>query len=264
MIARERMGAAFIDSRDLETFAISAEKFGSYRLWLTADERFSDTQLLLKRVANSTSKMRIALHREGATGATYRVLNNPMMTGFFPSRLDVLLGTPSSKPSSTDGRAGTPSAIGRLRDKLISFFDPVSEYEQQSDLPIFILGSTIHASQIAAGLGFPFVYGQHISDNEKTFAIASYKRNFQSSPALSKPYLVLAIDFESLIAERDLEGKPTNETIDIVIDRQHLRRALLETILESRPSEIVFLLARTSFLHPETQARLIAEAMEGL
>ncbi|WP_413711743.1 hypothetical protein [Rhizobium sp. Rhizsp82] len=144
----------------------------------------------------------------------------------------------------------------------MSFFDPSSEYNDsnRSDLPIFIFGSTIHASQIAAGLGFPFVYS-HVSDKEKAFAVASYKRNFKRSPALAKPYLLLAIDFQSLVVEKDLEGQPLDSC---VIDNQRIRRAVLETILESRPNEIVFLLAPASVLDPEAQTALIAEAMAGL
>lgn len=56
---------------------------------------------------------------------------------------------------------------------------------------IFLLGSSDYSAQLAGVLGLPFVFAHHFGTGGTDIAVARYRENFQPSPVLAAPYLVI-------------------------------------------------------------------------
>jgi luciferase family oxidoreductase group 1 len=79
-----------------------------------------------------------------------------------------------------------------------------------SDVPLYILGSSLFGAQLAAALGLPYAFASHFAPTALEAALAVYRREFRPSAQLGKPYAiagvnVIAADTESAAREQ-LQG----------------------------------------------------------
>ncbi|MDN5567114.1 MAG: LLM class flavin-dependent oxidoreductase [Psychrobacter sp.] len=70
-----------------------------------------------------------------------------------------------------------------------------------SNVPIWILGSSLFGATLAAHLGLPYVFASHFAPQMLEQAITTYREQFQPSKYLSKPYVMLAANL--LLADDD-------------------------------------------------------------
>lgn len=69
-----------------------------------------------------------------------------------------------------------------------------------TDVPLYILGSSLFGAQLAALLGLPFGFASHFAPGALEEAVALYRRTFRPSEALERPYVIAGI---SVIAADD-------------------------------------------------------------
>jgi luciferase family oxidoreductase group 1 len=79
-----------------------------------------------------------------------------------------------------------------------------------SNVPLYILGSSLFGAGLAAALGLPYAFASHFAPAELDAALALYRREFQPSGQLERPYAiagvnVIAADTESAAREQ-LQG----------------------------------------------------------
>ncbi len=74
-----------------------------------------------------------------------------------------------------------------------------------SEVPVWILGSSLYGAQLAAALGLPYAFASHFAPEQLEPAIAIYRERFQPSPHLSKPYVMLGISV--FAADTDAEAR---------------------------------------------------------
>jgi luciferase family oxidoreductase group 1 len=79
-----------------------------------------------------------------------------------------------------------------------------------SDVPLYILGSSLFGASLAAALGLPYAFASHFAPASLEAAIALYRREFQPSGQLAQPYViagvnVIAADTQSA-AQEQLQG----------------------------------------------------------
>ena len=60
-----------------------------------------------------------------------------------------------------------------------------------SQVPLWILGSSLYGAQLAARLGLPYAFASHFAPQMLDQAIAVYRSQFQPSAQLDKPYVML-------------------------------------------------------------------------
>lgn len=72
------------------------------------------------------------------------------------------------------------------------------------DVPIWLLGSSLFSAQLAARLGLPFAFASHFAPDDLGEALELYRRKFQPSAALARPYAMAAIGV--FAADSDLEA----------------------------------------------------------
>jgi luciferase family oxidoreductase group 1 len=79
-----------------------------------------------------------------------------------------------------------------------------------SNVPLYILGSSLFGAGLAATLGLPYAFASHFAPAELEPALAVYRREFRASGQLEQPYAiagvnVVAADTESAAREQ-LQG----------------------------------------------------------
>src|SRR5690606_30878364 len=62
-----------------------------------------------------------------------------------------------------------------------------------SQVPIWLLGSSLFSAQLAAARGLPYAFASHFAPRYMHDAIRIYRDNFQPSDVLDRPYVMLGV-----------------------------------------------------------------------
>jgi luciferase family oxidoreductase group 1 len=63
-----------------------------------------------------------------------------------------------------------------------------------TDVPLYILGSSLFGAQLAAMLGLPYAFASHFAPTALEEAVALYRREFKPSAQLAQPYVMAALN----------------------------------------------------------------------
>jgi len=190
--------------------ARSAETAGYHRYWLAEHHNMpgiasAATAVVIGHVAEATSTMRI-----GAGGI---MLPNhaPLMVAeqfgtlatLYPDRIDLGLGRAPGTDAATARalrRHLTPEdSFPQDVQELIGYFEAAPEGTHVraipgdgTQVPVWILGSSLYGAQLAAYLGLPYAFASHFAPAMLEQALHIYRDTFQPSKYLQKPYVMLA------------------------------------------------------------------------
>lgn len=201
-----------------------AEESGYRRIWYAEHHNMSRiassaTAVLIAHVANHTSTIRL-----GAGGIM--LPNHAPLTiaeqfgtleSLHPGRIDLGLGR---APGSDQN---TMRALRRDNTSSDSFPRDVQELQgyltdhtlipgvnaipgRGTNVPLYILGSSLFGASLAAALGLPYAFASHFAPDELERAVATYRANFQPSEQLDAPYVIAGV---SVIAADDQEEADT-------------------------------------------------------
>lgn len=200
---------AFRNTLDL---AQLAERLGYTRYWLAEHHNMpgiasAATAVLIGHVAGGTSTIRV-----GAGGimlpnhAPLQVAEAfGTLEALHPGRIDLGLG----RAPGTDH--ATARALRRYYDsadefpqdvvELLGYFQPAAPGQAVravpgagSDVPVWILGSSLFGARLAAQLGLPYAFASHFAPDAMDEALALYRRDFRPSARLARPYAMLGIN----------------------------------------------------------------------
>ncbi|MCC9138473.1 LLM class flavin-dependent oxidoreductase [Pontibacter silvestris] len=207
MIGEERR---FLDTIEgAKMLAQAVESFGYKRYWVAEHHDMpgigsSATTLLMQYLAAATSKIRIG------SGGVMLPNHAPLIVAeqfatldtMFPQRIDFGVGR-------APGGAGP--AIRAIRGKnlerdfgqdLKEISDYLADNCQQAargirephEVPVYILGSSLNSAEYAAKHGLPYVFASHFAPRFLMDAIQLYRKLFQPSPTLEKPYVIAGVN----------------------------------------------------------------------
>ena len=71
-----------------------------------------------------------------------------------------------------------------------------------TNVPLYLLGSSLFGAQLAAALGLPYAFASHFAPEALTRAVAVYREQFEPSEQLDRPHVLAAIN---VIAAEDDE-----------------------------------------------------------
>jgi luciferase family oxidoreductase group 1 len=201
-----------------------AEELGYLRVWYAEHHNMasiasSATSVLIAHIGAQTRAIRL-----GAGGV---MLPNhaPLLiaeqfgtlAAMYPGRIDLGLGRAPGSDQNTmyalrrDPRSADtfPEDVVELQGYLtgntrVPGVDAVPG--KGSDVPLYILGSSLFGAQLAAALGLPYAFASHFAPAALEAALAVYRREFRPSEQLEKPYAiagvnVIAADTESTARE---------------------------------------------------------------
>lgn len=208
--------------RNSAQLAVHAEALGYHRFWMAEHHSMpgiasAATAVALAYVGSQTSTIRI-----GAGGIM--LPNHAPLTiaeqfgtleSLYPGRVDLGLG----RAPGTDQAAAYALRRNLASDhdqfpqdvvELMAYFNgengPVKAIPGAGlQIPIWILGSSLFGAQLAAALGLPYAFASHFAPAQMMEAIELYRRQFQPSQQLDRPYVMLG--FNCIAADTDEEAQ---------------------------------------------------------
>jgi luciferase family oxidoreductase group 1 len=79
-----------------------------------------------------------------------------------------------------------------------------------SNVPIWLLGSSLFSAQLAAAKGLPYAFASHFAPRYMHQAIRLYRDNFQPSAVLDKPYVMLGVPLIAADSDEQAEHLATS------------------------------------------------------
>lgn len=192
--------------------ARTAEEHGYKRIWLAEHHGMpgiasAATSVVIGHIGAATSRIRIG------SGGVMLPNHSPLviaeqfgtLEALFPGRVDLGLG----RAPGTDMR--TARALRRnLEAGAENFPHDIVELQRllgaptedqpilaipgaNSNVPLWLLGSSIYSAHLAAALGLPYAFASHFAPGMLMDAIAIYRERFQPSETLERPHVMVGV-----------------------------------------------------------------------
>ena len=200
------------------------EKLGFTRYWVAEHHNMpgiasSATAVLVGYIAGATSRMRVG------SGGIMLPNHAPLVVAeafgtlaeIYPGRIDLGLGRAPGTDHMTmralrrdriETEADFPRDVAelqRLLGPLQAGQDVVAVPGNGTDVPIWLLGSSLFSARLAAERGLPYAFASHFAPAMLLQAIDIYRRNFRPSAKLAQPYLMIGVPV--IAAESDDEAE---------------------------------------------------------
>ena len=201
-----------------------AEHWGYRRYWLAEHHNMTGiasaaTAVVIGYVAGGTKTIRVG------SGGVMLPNHSPLvvaeqfgtLASLYPDRIDLGLGRAPGTDMLTaqalrrDPFAGAdhfPEDVQELQ----AYLEPLQPGQKiqavpgaGTQVPIWLLGSSLFSAQLAAMLGLPFAFASHFAPAALTQALEVYRRKFQPSRQLGEPYTMIGVNV--FAAENDQEAR---------------------------------------------------------
>ncbi|MBM6552078.1 LLM class flavin-dependent oxidoreductase [Marinomonas ostreistagni] len=207
-----------------QALAQCAEQHGYQRIWLAEHHGMrgvssAATAVMLAGIGNATHKIRIG------SGGVMLPNHAPLVIAeqfgtlaeMFPGRVDLGLGRAPGTDMATaralrrnmGGQVDTyPEDVEELQGYLASEnkVKPILAVPGQgTQIPLWLLGSSLYSAQLAAHMGLPFSFASHFAPDMLLEAINIYRANFRPSEQLDKPYVSAGV--MASVAESQAEAE---------------------------------------------------------
>ena len=198
-----------------------AERLGFERYWLAEHHNMSGiassaTAVLVGHIAGATQRIRVG------SGGVMLPNHAPLVVAeafgtlaeLYPNRIDLGLGRAPGTDQLTmralrRDRPETEQDFPRDVTELQRLLGPVQPGQKVvampgagTQVPIWLLGSSLFSAQLAAERGLPYAFASHFAPHYLLQALAMYRQNFRPSAVLAKPYAIVGVPFI---------GAPTDE-----------------------------------------------------
>ena len=210
-----------------------AERLGFKRYWLAEHHNMpgiasSATSVLVGYIAGGTQTIRVG------SGGVMLPNHAPLVVAeafgtlaeLYPGRIDLGLGRAPGTDQATMRalrRERTETADDFPQDvaELQRLLGPVQPGQRLiampgagTNVPIWLLGSSLFSAQLAAERGLPYAFASHFAPRLLLQAIALYRQNFKPSATLAKPYVTIGVP---------LIAAPTDEEADYLASSTYQR-----------------------------------------
>jgi luciferase family oxidoreductase group 1 len=186
-----------------------ADRLGYERYWLAEHHNMpgiasAATAVVIGQVAAATTRIRVG------SGGIMLPNHSPLviaeqfgtLDAFFPGRIDLGLGrAPGTDGATWRALRRDPSAAERFPDDVVelqALLGPVQPGQRVraipgagSNLPLWILGSSLFGAQLAAHLGLPYAFASHFAPAALESALKVYRARFTPSAQLGRSYAMV-------------------------------------------------------------------------
>ncbi len=189
-----------------------AERLGFSRYWLAEHHNMpgiasSATAVLVGHIAGGTQRIRVG------SGGIMLPNHAPLVVAeafgtlaeLYPGRIDLGLGRAPGTDQATmralrRSRVESEDDFPRDVAELQTLLGPVHAGQTiiampgaGTQVPIWLLGSSLYSAQLAAHMGLPYAFASHFAPRFLHQAIGLYRSQFKPSAALSKPYVMVGV-----------------------------------------------------------------------
>src|SRR5215469_6924747 len=189
-----------------------AEELGYQRVWYAEHHNMpsiasSATSVLIAHIGAQTSTIRLG------SGGIMLPNHSPLviaeqfgtLEAMYPGRIDLGLGRAPGSDQNTqyalrrDPRAADafPQDVVELQGYLTGntrVAGVIAVPGNGSDVPLYMLGSSLFGAKLAAALGLPYAFASHFAPAALLDAIAAYRSEFQPSQQLEQPYVIAGVN----------------------------------------------------------------------
>lgn len=200
------------------------EKLGFTRYWLAEHHNMpgiasSATAVLVGYIAGATRRMRVG------SGGIMLPNHAPLVVAeafgtlaeIYPGRIDLGLGRAPGTDQQTlralrRDRIETEADFPRAVSELQQLLGP-RQAEQKvvavpgngTEVPIWLLGSSLFSARLAAERGLPYAFASHFAPAMLLPAIEIYRRNFRPSEKLAQPYVMIGVPVIAAPSDEEAE-----------------------------------------------------------
>jgi len=200
------------------------EALGFTRFWVAEHHNMdgiasSATAVLIGYLAGGTSRIRVG------SGGVMLPNHAPLVIAeqfgtlatLYPGRIDLGLGrAPGSDQLTARAlrreRSGSADDFPEDVEELEYLLGPAHPDQQViampgvgTQVPIWLLGSSLFSAQLAAQKGLPYAFASHFAPRYMHEAIRIYRDNFQPSAVLDKPYVMLGVPLIAAPSDEEAE-----------------------------------------------------------
>ncbi len=188
-----------------------AEGWGYRRFWLAEHHNMpgiasAATALVIGHVAAGTRTIRV-----GAGGimlpnhAPLQVAEAfGTLATLYPGRIDLGLGrAPGTDMATARALRRHMQASDRFPEDVLELIGYLDQPEPEArvravpgegtQVPVWILGSSLYGAQLAAYLGLPYAFASHFAPDHLEEAAESYRATFRPSQWLARPHFMMAV-----------------------------------------------------------------------
>ncbi|WP_019815094.1 LLM class flavin-dependent oxidoreductase [Saccharomonospora saliphila] len=259
-----------------------AEELGYRRVWYAEHHNFpsiasSATSVLLAHVAAHTREIRLG------SGGIMLPNHAPLtiaeqfgtLATLHPDRIDLGLGrAPGTDQNTLRALRRDPSAADSFPQdvrELQGFLSGNSTIPgvaaipgAGTNVPLYILGSSLFGAQLAAMLGLPYAFASHFAPDALHRAVSVYRQEFQPSAQLDKPHVIAGVNVLAADSDDDAQAQFTvvkRQRVRLLLGRgRNLTDAEADSILDSPYGGQVLNMVRYSAVGtPDTVARYLED-----
>ncbi|WP_181298673.1 LLM class flavin-dependent oxidoreductase [Pseudomonas sp. Q2-TVG4-2] len=198
--------------RNSLALAQHVEKLGFERFWVAEHHNMDGiasaaTSVLIGYLAAGTSRIRLGAGGVMLPNHAPLVIAEQFGTleALYPGRIDLGLGRAPGADQFTAhalrrDRMGSADDFPADVEELQLLLGPRQRNQRViampgvgSNVPIWLLGSSLFSAQLAAAKGLPYAFASHFAPRYAHEAIRLYRENFRPSEVLDKPYVMLGV-----------------------------------------------------------------------
>lgn len=277
-VGDDGIAASFRSSVEL---AQKAEGWGYKRIWFAEHHNMpsiasSATSVLIAHVAAHTKSIRLG------AGGIMLPNHSPLQIAeqfgtletLHPGRIDLGLGrAPGSDQNTMRALRRDPSAADTFPSdvqELQAYFDGqtrisgVNAYPgKDTNVPLYILGSSLFGARLAAALGLPYSFASHFAPQALEDAVRVYRREFKPSAALAEPYVIAGVN--AIVADTQEEADRLaldarrRRVVSLVGRGQTFTEAEMDLLLDSPAGQQVNTMFRYAAIGTPSEARAYLE-----
>ena len=222
-----------------------AERWGYTRYWLAEHHNMtgnasSATAVVIGHIAAGTSKIRVG------SGGIMLPNHAPLvvaeqfgtLASLFPGRIDLGLGRAPGTDQMT-ARAlrrdllGSDDRFPQDVRELQHYFGPIQEGQSvraipgaDTEVPIWILGSSLYGAQLAAHFGLPYAFASHFAPEQLLDAMQTYRNLFKPSDKLASPYAAFVMNVVAADTDEEAQHLFTTLQQNVIRMRRNTRGQL--------------------------------------
>ncbi|HSK24759.1 MAG TPA: LLM class flavin-dependent oxidoreductase [Egicoccus sp.] len=189
-----------------------AEALGYSRVWYAEHHNMptiasAATSVLIAHVAANTSRIRLG------AGGVMLPNHSPLtiaeqygtLASLHPGRIDLGLGrAPGSDQATFRALRRDHASADRFPEDVVELQGYLRGRSRipgvtatpghGTNVPLYILGSSLFGAQLAAALGLPYAFASHFAPQALEQAVALYRREFRPSEDLERPYVIAGVN----------------------------------------------------------------------
>jgi luciferase family oxidoreductase group 1 len=198
-----------------------AEEYGYTRVWYAEHHNMpsiasSATSVLIAHVGAQTTRIRLGAGGVMLPNHSPLVIAEQFGTleAMYPSRIDLGLGrAPGSDQNTMYALRRDHASAERFPQDVLELQGYLAGNSRVpgvdavpgkgSNVPLYILGSSLFGAHLAAALGLPYAFASHFAPQLLEAAVATYRQEFEPSAQLDAPYVIAGINVIASDTEAD-------------------------------------------------------------